>query len=93
MPPLKLTCQQRNLNFDWLSETILREQEINPQSQSLYDTYISDSETEAPDHYLPMLRGHISAVPTRRIATIFVISTNDTSNSTAASPSAAKNAL
>ena len=64
----------RNLNFDWLSETTLREQEIKFHNlQSLYDTYISDSETEASDPYLPKLRGHISAVlHLLRIATIFV---------------------
>jgi len=64
----------RNLNFDWLSETTLREQEIKFHNlQSLYDTYVSDSETEASDPYLPLLRGHISAVlHLLRIATIFV---------------------
>ncbi|MDD4098714.1 MAG: hypothetical protein PHC30_08085 [Lentisphaeria bacterium] len=64
----------RKLNFDWLNETTLREQEIKFHNlQSLYDTYVSDSETEASDPNLPLLRGHISAVlHLLRTATIFV---------------------
>ncbi len=41
--------------------------------QSLYDTYVSDSDTEAIDEELRILRGHISIIlHLMRVATIFV---------------------
>jgi hypothetical protein len=59
---------------DPVSEESLRALEVRFHNlQSLYDTYVSDSQTETLDAQLPALRGHISAVlHLLRIGTIFV---------------------
>lgn len=59
---------------DPVSEESLRGLEVRFHNlQSLYDTYVSDSNTETLDVQLPALRGHISAVlHLLRISTIFV---------------------
>lgn len=64
----------RDLIGDPLSEERLRGLEVRFHNlQSLYDTYVSDSDTETLDEQLPSLRGHISAVlHLLRVATIFV---------------------
>lgn len=60
--------------FSWMTETCLREQEITFHNlQAMYDTSISDSESEGSDLLLPLLREHISAIlHLLRITTIFV---------------------
>jgi len=59
---------------DPVSEESLRGLEVRFHNlQSLYDTYVSDSNTETLDAQLPALRGHISAVlHLLRVGTIFV---------------------
>jgi hypothetical protein len=59
---------------DQVSEERLRGLEMRFHNlQSLYDTYVSDSETETLDPQLPALRGHTSAVlHLLRIGTILV---------------------
>ncbi|MBN2449410.1 MAG: hypothetical protein JXR77_03415 [Lentisphaeria bacterium] len=59
---------------DPISEESLRGLEVRFHNlQSLYDTYVSDSDTETLDPELPALRGHISAVlHLLRIGTIFI---------------------
>lgn len=61
-------------NFAWMTETCLREQEITFHNlQAMYDTFISDSESEGSDLLLPLLREHISAIlHLLRLTTIFV---------------------
>jgi hypothetical protein len=63
----------RNLNFDRIGEASMRALEMRIHNlQSTYDTYVSDSDTEACDLNLPKLRGHISIVlHILRVATIF----------------------
>ncbi len=63
----------KNLNFDRIGEASIRALEGKIHNlQSTYDTYVSDSETEACDPNLPKLRGHISIVlHILRVATIF----------------------
>ena len=63
----------KNLNFDRIGEASIRAMEGKLHNlQSTYDTYVSDSETEACDPNLPKLRGHISIVlHILRVATIF----------------------
>ncbi|NMA41761.1 MAG: hypothetical protein GX946_00080 [Oligosphaeraceae bacterium] len=65
--------QWRNLNFDRMGEAPMRALEMRIHNlQSIYDTHVSDSETEACDTNLPKLRGHISIVlHILRVATIF----------------------
>ena len=64
----------RGLNFDQLSEASIRSLEEKFHSlQSLYDTYISFSDTEDKDGSLRQLRGHISVVlHLLRVATVFI---------------------
>ncbi|MBR0457837.1 MAG: hypothetical protein IJJ26_01235 [Victivallales bacterium] len=64
----------RNLDFDFLSETRLRSMEVNMHVlQSMYDTYIANSEMERSDPDLPILRGRIStALHLLRVSTIFI---------------------
>ena len=51
------------LDFDFLSETKIRSLEVNMHTlQSMYDTYISDSETEDTDDDLRKVRGRISVI-------------------------------
>ena len=51
------------LDFDFLNETKFRSLEVNMHSlQSLYDTYISDSDTEDSDDDLRKVRGRISVI-------------------------------
>ena len=51
------------LDFDFLNETKIRSLEVNMHSlQSLYDTYISDSDTEDSDDDLRKVRGRISVI-------------------------------
>jgi len=48
---------------DQINEEVLRQMEFNFHNlQSLYDTYISDSDTENIDDELRQLRGHISVI-------------------------------
>jgi hypothetical protein len=63
----------KNLNFNRIGEAPIRALEGKIHNlQSTYDTYVSDSETEACDPNLPKLRGHISIVlHILRVATIF----------------------
>ncbi len=64
----------KGLNFDQLNEMSIRAEEGKFHNlQSLYDTYISDSETESSDPGIPKLRGHISCVlHLLRVTTIFM---------------------
>ncbi|MBR6372348.1 MAG: HPr family phosphocarrier protein [Victivallales bacterium] len=63
-----------SLDFDFLNETRIRSLEVDMHVlQSLYDTYISDSETENSDPDLLKLRGRITgALHLLRILTIYV---------------------
>lgn len=62
------------LDFDFLCETKLRSLEVNMHVlQSMYDTYISDGDTEGTDADLLRLRGRITAaLHLLRIATICI---------------------
>ena len=62
------------LDFDFLSETKIRSLEVNMHTlQSMYDTYISDSETEDTDDDLRKVRGRISVIlHLLRIASIYI---------------------
>lgn len=64
----------KGLDYNTLSEAVIRAQEGNFHTlQSLYDTYVSDSNIESEDETLLKLRGHISVVlHVLRVATIFV---------------------
>lgn len=63
-----------SLDFDFLSETKIRSLEVDMHVlQSLYDTYISDSDTEDSDGDLLKLRGRITgALHLLRILTIYI---------------------
>ncbi len=67
-------AEWRKLDFDFLSEARLRSMEVNMHVlQSMYDTYIANSEMERSDPDLPILRGRISTtLHLLRIATIFI---------------------
>ena len=62
------------LDFDFLNETKIRSLEVNMHTlQSMYDTYISDSETEDMDDDLRKVRGRISVIlHLLRIASIYI---------------------
>lgn len=68
------TDEWATLDFDFICETKCRSLEVNMHVlQSLYDTYISDSETENTDPDLLKLRGRITAaLHLLRIATIYI---------------------
>ena len=62
------------LDFDFISERRFRGMEVNMHVlQSMYDTYIANSEMETAEEILPVLRGHISAtVHLLRVATLYI---------------------
>jgi len=64
----------KQLNFEELNEVSIRGEEGKFHNlQSLYDTYITDTDIESSDPDIPKLRGHISCVlHLLRVTTIFM---------------------